>query len=141
MKYLFNVPYSGKIDRIEAKQVTALALKDETESYLIQQNRIADAGLDVNVIAQTANGFIAFGDAKSVQAAYDVTFGGTSNAPKARANTIIQFPKPEAKLANMLKESFSYAAERFHFGEIFANAAAMPKADNTNVYAPKLQVA
>ncbi len=141
MKYLFNVPYSGKIDRIEAGQVSKLALAEETESYSIQQDRIAAAGLDLSVIAQTKDGFIVFGDAKSAQGAYDAAFGGISSAPKARANTIIQFPKPEAKLGDMLKSSFGYAAERFHMGEIFASAAAMPKVDNANAFVPKLRAA
>lgn len=136
MKYLFNVPYSGKIDRIEAGQVAKLALKEETESYSIQQDRVAAAGLDLSVIAQTTDGFIVFGDAKSAQGAYDAAFGGLSNAPKARANALVQFPKPEAKLGDMLKSSFAYAADRFHMSEKFGFAAA-PKADNENfVYKP-----
>lgn len=141
---IYNIPYSGNIERIDAGKVQFYAVSEEgnvAKTYEIQQERIASAGLNVTVIAPGhAGGLIVRCEAREAQSVYDVVFGGSAPAQKAKASAdIIEFPKQDAAVQpSMLRQEFGNAAERFHMTKAFCTAASMPAAANLT-HAPALR--
>ncbi len=141
---IFSIPYSGNIERIDAGKVPAYSVPEEgnvAKIYEIQQERIASAGLNVTVIAPGhAGGLIVRCEAREAQSVYDVVFGGSAPALKAKAGAeIIEFPKQGiVAQASMLRQEFGNAADRFHMTKEFCAAASMPVAANLT-HAPALR--
>ncbi len=147
MQYIYSIPYSGNIEQIDAGRIQSYSVREEgkiADIYHIQQDRIADAGLDVTVLAPAAaGGLIVRCAPKEAQAVYDAVFGGSYKAaPKARATAdVVEFTQQKETGVSSLSSAFDYAAKRFHVGEIFSRAAAAPAIDNDNRFVPQLKIA
>jgi hypothetical protein len=142
MQALYNIPYSGNIEKIDAKMAKSLSVKEEggvASIYNIQQDRIAAAGLDVTVIAPAvAGGLIVRCAPKDAQSVYDAVFGGSVVNPRATA-TIVPFRAVE-KQDSSLRLDFDNAAERFHVGRDFQKAAGTP-ALRDDIFVPAFRAA
>lgn len=141
---IYSIPYSGNIERIDAGRVHAYSAREEgklAEIYQIQQERIADAKLPVTVIAPgLAGGLIVRCDPRDAQSVYDVVFGDSAFASKAKVSAdIIAFPQQEMGPQGVkLSKAFENAAERFHIARDFFSAASVGVVANLT-HAPTLR--
>lgn len=143
MQYIYHIPYSGNIEKIDAGKVNAYSVREEgkaAEIYHVQQDRIAHSGRDITVLAPAqAGGLIVKCSPKDAQAVYDSVFGGHM-ATKQEKSSVVAFSKKEES-ASSLQAAFGDAAARFHLGRDFGKAAQAPVVQNDRGFMPSLLAA
>ena len=143
MQYIYHIPYSGNIEKIDAGKIQSYSVREEgkaAEIYHVQQDRVAHSGRDITVLAPAqAGGLIVKCSPKDAQAVYDSVFGGHVSAKQEKA-ALLQFPKNEEK-SSPLQTAFGDAAARFHLGRDFGRAAQAPIAPSERGFTPSLLAA